>query len=151
MGIDLHIKAKVIFTVGKREDKVENNIHPEYKEAWNWQHILKDNKHNKLVGNLYTKNSRLFLTSVIMSATNLVTLERCVIYNHPLTLMRWINPFISFLVLLFVWVSVFTSSNICNHTPPSTSPSPWQLLAGIKSERIWTNEMCCRNGRLLQV
>lgn len=46
---------------------------------------------------------------------------------------------------------MFTSSNICNHTPPSTSPSPWQLLAGIKSERTGTNEMWCRNGRLLQV
>lgn len=46
---------------------------------------------------------------------------------------------------------MFTSSNICNHTPPSTSPSPWQLLAGIKSERTGTNEMRCRNGRLLQV
>lgn len=42
----------------------------------------------------------------------------------------------------FYWFShsslseLFASSNICNRTPPSASPSPWQLLAGIKSEGI---------------
>lgn len=56
---------------------------------------------------------------------------------------------LSELVCLPVITSAITHTP---HSPPSASLSPWQLLAGIKSERQWTNESIgAENDMMLQV
>ena len=57
--------------------------------------------------------------------------------NYFHKLIQRIHPFISLLISLLCLSPVcLFLPNICNRTPPSTSPSPWQLPAGIRSESI---------------